>query len=144
MVLASEKRLGGVASIPEPGRGVSLKAYMRGFFNAGWYNEQKGAGIEILDVSVVIISHSTMIVSVFGRLTFVVCAGRHGILRHMSSGNRIINSTCTSMLWSAGSCWHLRRALPRREWLASGRSGHDFGVRKGQVRSARTRRVKTG
>ena len=83
VVPASERYFGSLGTAPEPGSGSDPDDDGRGFFSAGWGNGHEGAGIEILDVAFVKVSHANFLLFslrvMSGVDTFlVVCAGRHG------------------------------------------------------------------
>jgi hypothetical protein len=52
-----------MGTAPEPGSGSDPDDDGRGFFSAGWGNGHEGAGIEILDVAFVKVSHATFFYS---------------------------------------------------------------------------------
>jgi len=57
VVPAAERYFGCTGTAPEPGSGGDPDDDGRGFFSAGWGNGHEGAGIDILDVAFVKVSH---------------------------------------------------------------------------------------
>jgi hypothetical protein len=63
VVPAAERYFGSMGTAPEPGSGSDPDDDGRGFFSAGWGNGHEGAGVEILDVLFVKVSHAIFFIS---------------------------------------------------------------------------------